>query len=213
MWAHDAPICFLPDHQMLVYMPSCNLQRSDVCQTALLTDCALQFSPASLHGNGLAWTLSACGTLLVNSGQDSLFSRAELPNANEGARPEPSTPHSRHMWTQLIPCAGFQKSVVPLASMGPTSSVGPLGMYHKTIKWHPAPSNSRMYAACNHAGDICLVDGRVAEAVHVWPRQQLEPADNPAGSGPVDLDWSPDGETLIVSHVGRITFLHFGHKE
>ena len=74
-------------------------------------------------------------------------------------------------------------------------------------------SNSCMYAACNHAGDVCLVDGQAGMAVQVWPRQQLEPADNPAGSGSVDLDWSPNGEKLIVSRRGSITFIHFGPEE
>ena len=66
-----------------------------------------------------------------------------------------------------------------------------------------------MCVTCNHDGEVCLVHGRSARALCIWTPKQLMP-DMVATPVPMDLNWSPDGETLVVSRVGHAAFLHFG---
>lgn len=217
VWAHHAPVCFIPDKQMVVLLPNfSNRFGGKTCRALLLTDNSS--SPLSAPHTGYAmaldWSLSACGKLLVNSGQAQRTSPGQLPGLfdTEAHVAVPSPLHPGVIQEQILFCTLSDICGAPADHRGmhPLNLLS--GPRRTTMAWHPTLANSRMYAACNYAGDVCLVDGYAARAVRVWYRNQLESADmaRSSGGGPADLYWSPNGETLVVSRQGCMTFLHFG---
>ena len=89
VWARAAPFCFLPHQQMIVVMPTLDLQGSSTCKVFLLTGGDCNPLPTSLFGTALGWTLSASGSLLVNGGQAQRILKSDMPHASQNASGEP----------------------------------------------------------------------------------------------------------------------------
>ena len=207
VWAHDAPVCYIPDQQMVVVMPDFSFQSSSARENAMVTGC----------GSAFESPLSSLGMVMTANWQRQCLQSTELPDACllHSAQPLQSSSGGVVLAARFRPTWDVHGARRERGYIVPDTWY--TGKHHKTMTWYPTHCNSRMYAACtwghSTGGDVCLMDGRALKVAVTWPRCQLEPADMPPDSGAVGLEWSPDGERLIMTWRACIRFLLFGDQK